>query len=556
MAEAMINDRYRESLQSLDGLVLDAPATQAPLNHPGSPKEEKRVKHGPTTVIQIPDKRRKVSTSVTARNVIESISTAVSYEDRREAICTATTSFDHNMQSLHDEELEVGADAVLSKHLGFLVSRRQIQPEDTVPSLMHEISCTCEALEMVYRASPQCVSQSFNRFGLELLATLIHLVNMELLDRSGGTETKVAVKSESNESLNLEENSPDETQNSSHHVPPDSSEESRSVTPPSPICPAIAEESGRRDHDVMLRKATKVMGHFARVGAATQPMAYYPGLLSCLISVLMFQPYHAMPAEVRLNSLWILANLACNSENMVMMACHPNLLSTLIAMASRQVCGSDTAEVVVEVFRSRSIASRALVNLSWAPENQIPMSENAALLEVLMPLVVLRESSFGKRGRTVRDMMLQTRRHSVGTLRNLAAAPRRNKIQLCQYNQGSLLNTLTDSALNDPDTDVKERAFKTIQNLAIHDTADLMVQNPALILALKDALLYTDGLDNENSDTPIKQSASATLLVLERSITPDNMDRYQTLRELLDSLNPTNSEDEETPDDQMSSTPV
>lgn len=485
------------------------------------------------------------------------ISTAISYEDRREAICTATTSFDHNMQSLHDEELEVGADAVLSKHLGFLVSRRQIQPEDTVPSLMHEISCTCEALEMVFRASPQAVSQSFNRFGLEMLATLIHLINNELLDRQG-TETKVAIKSESNDSLNQEENSPEETQNNSHHVPPDSSEESRSVTPPSPSCPAIAEESGRRDHDVMLRKATKVMGHFARVGAATQPMAYYPGLLSCLISVLTFQPYCAMPAEVRLNSLWILANLACNSENMVMMACHPHLLSSLIAMASRKVASNDPAEVVVEVFRSRSIASRALVNLSWAPENQIPMSENVALLEVLMPLAVLRDCSYGKRGRTIRDMMLQTRRHAIGTLSHLASAPRRNKIQLCQFNQGKLLNILTDSALNDPDTDVKERAFKTIQNLAIHDTADLMVQNPALILALKDALLYTDGLDNENSDTPIKQSASATLLVLERSITPDNMDRYQTLRELLDSLNPNSGSDTEegTSEDQALSTPV
>jgi hypothetical protein len=46
--------------------------------------------------------------------------------------------------------------------------------------------------------------------------------------------------------------------------------------------------------------------------------------------------------------------------------------------------------------------------------------------------------------------------------------------------------------LNDPDTGVKERAFATIQNLAIHDTAEAMVQNPALILALKDALLSTD----------------------------------------------------------------
>lgn len=436
------------------------------------------------------------------------------------------------MQSLHDEELEIGADSVLVKHIGFLMSRKTVQHKNTEQSLMHELSCTCEALEMVYRASPQMVSQSFESSGLDVLSTLIHLINDELTDRGGAKGNKKDMfmrttnSSDSFDSMSQDEN--------------DEMGEARSATPPSPPCPAMAEESGRRDNDVMLRKTTKIMGHFARVGAATQPMAYYPGLLSCLTNILAFKPYYSVPAEVRLNALWVLANLACNSENMVMMACHPNLVSSLIAMAARKIHNDDSVEVIVEIFRSQSIASRALVNLSWAPENRIPLSENTRLLEVLIPLSVLRQSPFGKRGRTVRDMMLQTRRHSLGTLKNLAAAPRRNKLQLCHYNHGTLLNILTDAALNDPDTYVKEAAFCTIQNLAIHDTADLMVRNPALILSLKDALLSSgeDGIDDEHADiVRIKASASATLLVLERSITPDNMSQYQTLRELLDSLN-------------------
>jgi hypothetical protein len=462
----------------------------------------------------------------------------VSYEDRREAICMATISFDHNMQSVHNEELEFGADSVLTKHLGFLLSRREIQPKETDSSLMHEFSCACEVLEMVYRASSNSVSLSFERFGLELLATLIHLINQEISDRVQLNAGHAPLKSEMSDCAADESEHQEEEVNKAA----DATGESRSVTPPPPAIsspPIISDEPRRRrDNDIMLRKATKVMGHFARVGAATQPMAYYPGLLSCLINVLMFQPYTDIPAEVRLNSLWILSNLACNSENMVMMACHPNLLSSLIAMAGRKIHSHDSVEVAVEVFRSQSIASRALVNLSWAPENRIPMSENTALMEVLTPLIVLRQSPFGKRGRTVRDMMLQTRRHSIGTLRNLAAAPRRYKIQLCQYNNGNLLNILTDAALNDPDGDVKERAFSTIQNLAIHDTAETMVQHPALILALKDALLSSDGIDEENNKSPIREAASATLMVLERSITSDHMESYQTLRELLNSLNP------------------
>lgn len=66
MAEAMISEQYRESLQSLDGLVTDEQMREPLQKDP----EPKRVKHGPTTIIQISEKRRKVSTSVTANDVI------------------------------------------------------------------------------------------------------------------------------------------------------------------------------------------------------------------------------------------------------------------------------------------------------------------------------------------------------------------------------------------------------------------------------------------------------------------------------------------------------
>jgi hypothetical protein len=68
MAEAMISDQYRESLQSLDGLVNDDEHQEEPLQ---KEVEQKRVKHGPTTIIQLPDKRRKISASLTAKDVVD-----------------------------------------------------------------------------------------------------------------------------------------------------------------------------------------------------------------------------------------------------------------------------------------------------------------------------------------------------------------------------------------------------------------------------------------------------------------------------------------------------
>ncbi len=67
----MISTVCRESLQSLDGMMLDEHATGEVEQDPHK-DSAKRVKHGPTTIIQIDDdKRRKVSTSVTASHVVE-----------------------------------------------------------------------------------------------------------------------------------------------------------------------------------------------------------------------------------------------------------------------------------------------------------------------------------------------------------------------------------------------------------------------------------------------------------------------------------------------------
>jgi hypothetical protein len=217
------------------------------------------------------------------------------------------------------------------------------------------------------------------------------------------------------------------------------------------------------------------------------------------------------------------------------MACTPGLVDSLVDVSCRPLRSNDPVETAIEVLRSRSIASRAILNLSWKPENKVLLADHRPLIDLLAELSGRRTCSPSyNKSRTVQEILVTTRRHATGALRNIAAAPRRVKIFLCSYKDGHLLDVLTDAALNDSDAAVKDRAFATFHNLAIQDTAHLLARNPALVLALKDALLCADERDGE--DTP-KEHASKTLMVLERSITP-SMDSYDNLRELLDAIYP------------------
>jgi type III secretion system FlhB-like substrate exporter len=386
---------------------------------------------------------------------------------------------------------------------------------------------------MVYRGFVKSVAESFKRNGEEIMTILLKAIDYELCHRlsiiNASTEVHGSIEASderepptSDSNVTNDEHDNDETPN----------DDDGQTTSYDDI--GVDRSPGG---DMTLCKATKTLGHYARVETATHPMATHEGLLSVLITMMTAEAYYAIPAEARLNSVWIIANLACNTDNMVMMACHPELLVSLITIAARTVVKATPPAEVVEILRAQSIAVRALLNLSWAPENRIPMSENTDLVQVLSSLTIFRQSP--KRGRTLQEIIVQTRRQAVGTLRNLAAAPRRNKIFLCNLKNGLLLNVLTDAVLNDVDEGVKKRAFATISNLAVHDTAPIMVEHPALVLVLKDLLQGDVAADDD-----LKASAHGTLLVLERSITAD-MECYQNLRELLDALNPTHGGSDE-----------
>jgi hypothetical protein len=514
-----------------------------------------------------------LATFLLASWIFIAISTCIAPKDRLEAIQQARFSFQHDVQAVHNDEMASGADAALTKHMTYLIyhysndetrhenpsggcdkqqqsghsSRHFDDISNANVNIRLELSLTCDAMESLYRASSDVVAQSFRRLGPDLWLLLIKLLNHELNQRQEFMQNSFAGTSRHPQS---------------EFILDEQGGANIKAKPNAEACESIPfdEEILTAEGDLLLRKATKILGHFARVGEATEPMAHFPGLLRSLILLISVRPYDLVPWEARLSALWILANLACNAENMAMMACTAGLVQSLVNVAKRPITSADTLEMVMESLRSRSIASRAILNLSWARDNKILLAENTSMINLLAELCVLRlapsEVGLARNSTTVQGILDTTRRHAVGALRNIAAAPRRIKIALCHHRNGHLLDVLTDAALNDPDTHVKDRALATIHNLAVYDTATIIVSHPALVLALKDVLLSSpssNSLDTRSGDsnrrpgddesnahhpddgTP-RQHAAATLLVLERTITPD-MDCYENLRDLLDALN-------------------
>jgi hypothetical protein len=82
--------------------------------------------------------------------------------------------------------------------------------------------------------------------------------------------------------------------------------DSRSVTPPS--CPD-SWDVPNYDGDLVLKKATKILGHYARVGQATKATAHFPGLLGSSLN-LINMPAESVPWEARLSCIWTIANVS------------------------------------------------------------------------------------------------------------------------------------------------------------------------------------------------------------------------------------------------------
>jgi len=562
MAEAMINGKVMQA--TIPALSPNnSPEVREDSNttirqndrcqpHGSSPSSTRR--YGKVVEFDLPAaKRPRPSAEITAQNVTLAIQHGVTAHIRKEAMYNACAAFDHGVEAAHDDEIRVGADTAIFKHLTFLLFRRNMierenqqrahakkklnaleksltgdekdkeheksddESDGDIDGIVDEITDTLRALEMVLRASIECIQVSYARIGNELLPIILGLLQEQRSQRFesiGDTNQVKSFHSASTASSTI----------STENVILDSKAASSSSSMP------------RQTGDSIYKTATKIIGHFARVGSLTDTLATTKHLLTALKQVVEMPDSASVPIEARLNSLWVIANLACSADNMIRMASHPGLVDTLVKIAHRPTVddeeNSKNTDEYLKLIRSRSIAVRAILNLSWAHENKIPLIEHPGLIGILLGTAAHRRSRWTGNGKGVSTILLQSRRHATGALRNLAAAPRRYKRRLCRLGNGTFLENLACIARDDMDDGVRDKIFATLYNLVSADTAKMFVEKKVVLDVIIEATESEDDPPEKKMENRTNAMAVPILRSLEKAI-PEDEEDYDVLRPAL-----------------------
>jgi len=487
--------------------------------------------HNKVVCFDLPAKRIKPNSQITAFSIIESISHSVTRSDRIDAIYTASATFDHGVKHIHDEEIISFADVALCKHLSLLLLKKRnsnlsagvMSPFSSADGgpVEEEINETMKVMEMVLRCSEDSISIAFQRIGSELIPLLLNRIQEQL---------------EAKPEQRQEKETETEDENSQGDVASDTTEESVESgslhsTEENDLKHNLPKSAGCQLKDSCLKTCTKIIAHFARVGSLTESLASMKGLLTTLNRVISSND-EDVTVEAKLNSLWIVANLACSAANMITMARNTELVKTIVDIASHQ-CNDDDENVknVTQYMihlRRRSIALRAILNLSWAHENKTNFSEQVKLIDTLLSAASHRTSSWGGKGNGVSGLLLQSRQHAAGALRNLAAAPRRTKRHLCRYKSGKFLEEIAKIA-SDPDPNVRGKIHATLWNLVSADTAKLYTaKKDVLEVIVKEALSVKKHDEHDSAG----MMASRTLRLLEGTL-PEDDEGYSVLRPIV-----------------------
>ena len=475
---------------------------------------------------------------------------ALNRRDRLSAIGAACATFNHDISSIHDDEIQNHfADVILSKHLSFLLLQEQHNPDrnklkeeefkkyecgshQNYPRSQfeesdEEIGYTCSALEMVFRGSASVLAKSFEKNGPELLDLLLAVIYRRIVHKPFIAESGLKEAS---------------TISFSGWFKQEMSREN--ILKSSDLNLIEQSNTPANFADMSIQKATKIMCHLARVGSIVEPMAHHPGILRVLKDIIDSCNQNSLDQSTRLpntayesciNCLWILGNLACAPGNMDHMMSYPGLSKTLLNVINSCTVSHDQhvmSPSLVKSIASAGQAIRIFLNLSWTNTNKILMCQNHEIIDEITKVVSILNHGQSKK---VNSLISTAKQHAIGALRNMAGTTSKNeKLLLCQYNNGLVLRALNEiitrklqseetSEVWKDDLVMKERAIATIFNLICAATVNIIASDADLFTPLCDLSKHSE---NDSGDIP--KLLEKTLSKMKENVTPD-MDCYESI---------------------------
>mmetsp|Transcript_53593 Transcript_53593/g.160398 ORF Transcript_53593/g.160398 Transcript_53593/m.160398 type:complete len:571 (-) Transcript_53593:79-1791(-) len=222
--------------------------------------------------------------------------------------------------------------------------------------------------------------------------------------------------------------------------------------------------------------ATEIFCHFARITEARVSMANLPGFLNGLLQVVVSR----FSDESRANALWVVANLACARENLLLIASHPGLLGVLVnasrpepAAKPGHVYGASAASTAQR--HSRKQAVRALMNLTVSKRVQASLCLNDhGLAEVMVDIM-----RWG-------DPNPQTRGFAAAAIVNLANA-KDSAQRLISLKEGTFLVELVQAMHDELNNQLTASyCLETFRLLAADGVALEMCSFPEVLQTLAD----------------------------------------------------------------------
>jgi hypothetical protein len=385
-----------------------------------------------------------------------------------------------------------------------------------------EIAMVCSCLEMVHRANPDAIAQTWDECGVEILPFLVSVLERPFLKIERAISV-VLLGSSSNSAA--------------------------AANVPGSMERAVA-MAVTRDMKLAVQKVTKVLAMYSLVPDAKRPMCDSEGMLRWLTRIIDTHNYNrvkpgappvmggtastrlgagsgggvgettittnAMDEEsderlrrarrlelaalatsgnglymteaARFNTIAILTNLAAHESNRMLMLHEPGLLDNIC-----RVVHNERNEV------PKQCSALAIMNLSNGDMDHVPeMARNDLVLETLLKLM--------------KEDNPETRRNAVVTIFNVACSDQ-NTVRLARYRDGIVLDALVDLVGSDDPVlrghdEARANAAETLFNMAcseISETTDRMANHAGLL----ECLAVT--LRGEHTGLEVKMYCSATL---------------------------------------------